>query len=174
MSCDSDELAHALACLGVDLDAPEEIGPELWRVHLANSLLGAAERQLLEAELDAARAGVANEELDTASNHDVDAAAGWGEAHDHEEYTRTVLHWRAANMHRAIDRALPAETDTDPVLGAAHAAAALTSTLLAYRTAREYELDDDPQRWQGRADAELHLARELGDQLMRTLRDLAQ
>lgn len=174
MSSDSDELAHVLACLGVHLQAPEEIEPELWQVHLANSLLGVAERHLLEAELDAARAGIANEELDTASHQDVDAAAGWGEAHDHEEYTRTVLHWRSANLHRAIERSMPEETETDPVLVAAHDAAALTSTLLGYRTAREQQLDDDPNRWHGRPEAELHLAHELVEQITRTLRDLAQ
>lgn len=173
-SDENDELTQALAWLGVDLDAPEELDPALWRVHLANSLLGAAERHLLEAELDAARAGIGGEKLDTASHHTVDAAAGWGEAHDHEEYTRTVLHWRSGLLHRAIDRALPEETATDPVLVAAHDAAALTNTLLGYRTARESELDDDPQRWQGHPEAQLRLARELVDQLTRTLRELSQ
>lgn len=50
---------------------------------------------------------------------------------------------------RAIERALPEETD--PVLIAARDVAALTSTLLAYPTAREYELEAEPQRWQGRS-----------------------
>ena len=156
-------LARALDVLGIDIDQPAETDL-LFAVQLANGLLGSAERECLEAEMDLGDRPDAEQEC-LAAEHEADAAAGWPDV-----VLGGVLNWRAARLRHALDRALEA-ADADPTLTAAARAATLTVALLGYRSAAELSLTapDDI----GEEPAEfLAAARRLVTQLDTALRDL--
>jgi hypothetical protein len=176
----TDAIRQALEILGATPqpkpDQPRGERPELHSgLHLANGLLGVAEREIIEAELEAARSGLTPSDIDTVTSEaelDVDAAAGWID--ELEEGKRAVLHWRAARLHSALARALPESTSADPLLGAAHDAAALTTVLLGYREAAELQLSDpeNTEYWQGIPESALNAAIMLLGRLTETLRGL--
>jgi hypothetical protein len=73
-----------------------------------------------------------------------------------------------------LARALPESTSADPLLGAAHDAAALTTVLLGYREAAELQLSDpeNTEYWQGIPESALNAAIMLLGRLTETLRGL--
>jgi hypothetical protein len=171
----SDELREALGILGAERE-PEPGDHERtelsWVLHLANGLLGAAEREIFEAELEAGCSGV-DLGLRDAAERDVDDAAGWNDELDEDK--RVVQHWRAGRLYRALVRAMPDNATTaDPLLGAAHDAAALTVALLGYRAATELEFADEEHSefWRGKPEAELDVAIALIIRLTETVRGL--
>ena len=171
----SDKLREALGILGAEPqpEPGEHDRTELsWVLHLANGLLGTAEREIFEAELEAGCSGV-DLGLRDAAELDVDDAAGWTDELD--EAMRTVLHWRAGRLYRALGRVMPDNATTaDPLLGAAHDAAALTVALLGYRVATELEFADEEHSefWRGKPEAELDVAIALIIRLTETVRGL--
>jgi hypothetical protein len=172
----SDDLRKALEILGAapqsEPGEPERTSLS-WVLHLANGLLGTVEREIFEAELEAGRSGL-DLGLRDAAELDVDDAAGWINEVD-EGIMPTVLHWRAARLHRALGRAMPDNADTaDPLLCAARDAAALTVALLGYRVATELQFEDEEHAefWRGKPEAELDVAIALIIRLTETVRGL--
>jgi hypothetical protein len=171
----SDELREALGILGAGREpepGDDERSELSWVLHLANGLLGTAEREIFEAELEAGCAGV-DLGLRDAAERDVDDAAGWADELD--EDMRVVLHWRAGRLYRALGRAIPDNASTaDPLLGAARDAAALTVALLGYRVATELQFADDEHAefWRGKPEAERDVAIALIIRLTETVRGL--
>jgi hypothetical protein len=171
----SDDLRKALGILGAEPqpEPGEHERSELsWVLHLANGLLGTAEREIFEAELEAGRSGL-DLGLRDAAELDVDDAAGWDD--DLDDGMPTVMHWRAGRLYRALGRALPDNADTaDPLLWAARDAAALTVALLGYRVATELQFADEEHSefWRGKPEAERDMAIALIIRLTETVRGL--
>lgn len=124
-------LHEALRTLGVHVFAPERRDdPILARLELANALLGAAEREVVDAEILAYHTETDPdqvEQLAAATGTVSDKAAGWPNC------PTGVLRWRAVRLHRAFERAAANVADADLALDVGRAAAALSALLVGYR-----------------------------------------
>ena len=127
----TETLHAALRTLGVHVLAPENRNdPVLARLEVANALLGAAEREVIDAEILAYHTETDPdqvEQLAAAIGTVSDKAAGWPHC------PAGVLRWRAVRLHRAFERAAANVSDADLALDVGRAAAALSALLVGYR-----------------------------------------
>jgi hypothetical protein len=159
-------LTEALGALGVGVANQQAASDPL---RLANALLGVSEREIIEADMAAEQPGGDPDAGDRAELA-ADQAADW------QDWQQPMLQqWRSHRLMDTLERAVPEDPGSDPVLAAARDAAALTCALLSYRRTTDPQFSADlPPELAGLPDRTLPMAIALCGRIVATLRELSR
>ncbi|MFJ5680238.1 hypothetical protein [Streptomyces sp. NPDC093097] len=135
----AERLQQALAVLGVDFFEDPDRPPAVNALEMANALVGAAEANVIGAEID-----LMDDEVATQAEAVADQVLK--EVLPEQISPLLVQQVRAERLEHSLTRAVGVETDPDdPVLAAARDAAVLATVLVSYRISAERLEEELPE-----------------------------